>query len=63
MDNIEYDQIQKMIFIFNALHDGWTVRKLEKNKFEFLKDTEHLKKEVILEDCLKEFTKFNPLKK
>jgi hypothetical protein len=26
--NINYKDIQKMLFIFNALNDGWTVKKL-----------------------------------
>lgn len=63
MDNIRlsnntHNEIQKMIFIFNALQDGWTVRKIEKDKFEFIKDTEHFNKEIILEDCLKEYINY-----
>ena len=53
--NIDYNEIQKMIFVFNALNDGWTVRKLEKDKFEFTKDKE--------EDCIKEYVKINIIKK
>ena len=60
--NIEYNDIHKMIFIFNALNDGWTVKKLDKDKFEFIKDKEQLKKEVVLEDCIKEFIKYNIIK-
>jgi hypothetical protein len=61
--NIDYNDIQKMIFIFNALNDGWTVKKIETNKFEFIKDKEHIKKEIVLEDCIKEFIKYNIVKK
>jgi hypothetical protein len=61
--NIDYNEIQKMIFIFNALHDGWIVKKLDKDKFEFTKDKEDVKKEVVLEDCVKEYIKFNIVKK
>lgn len=57
--NIDYNDIQKMIFIFNALHDGWTVKKIDVDKFEFIKDNEQIKKEVILEDCIKKFIKYN----
>ena len=57
--NIDYKDIQKMLFIFNALNDGWSVRKIENDKFEFLKDKEQLKKEVILEECIKKYTKYN----
>ena len=57
--NIDYKDIQKMLFIFNALNDGWSVKKIDNDKFEFLKDKEHLKKEVILEDCIKKYIKYN----
>ena len=30
--NIDRNQIQKMIFIFNALNDGWTIRKISNIK-------------------------------
>lgn len=62
LEEIEYNDIQKMIFIFNALHDGWTVKKIDKNKYEFIKDTEHVEKEIILENCIKEYIKCNNLK-
>jgi hypothetical protein len=58
-NNIKYNDIQKMIFIFNALKDGWSVKKLETDKYEFIKDKEHLKKEVVLEECIKKFVKYN----
>ena len=57
--NIDYKDIQKMIFIFNALNDGWTVKKIDNNKFEFIKNNEHVEKEIILEDCIKKYMKFN----
>ena len=57
--NINYKDIQKMVFIFNALNDGWTVQKIGNDKFEFTKDKEHLKKEVVLEECIKEYITFN----
>jgi hypothetical protein len=56
---IDHKDIQKMLFIFNALNDGWSVKKIENDKFEFLKDKEHLKKEVILEECIKKYIKYN----
>ncbi len=55
----ENKNIRKMIFIYNALNDGWTVRKLDNNKYELLKDTENIKKEVILEDCIKKYIDYN----
>lgn len=57
--NIDYKDIQKMIVIFNALNDGWSVRKIEDDKFEFIKNNEKIQKEIILEDCIKKFIKYN----
>jgi hypothetical protein len=57
--NIDYTEIQKMILIFNALNDGWSVKKIDIDKFEFIKDNEHIKKEVILEDYIKKYIKYN----
>jgi len=57
--NIDYNDIQKMVFIFNALNDGWSVRKINDNKFELLKDNEKIRKEIVLEDCIKKYIKYN----
>jgi len=57
--NINYDDIQKMVFIYNALNDGWSVKKIDSGKYELTKDNEHIKKEIILEECLKKFVKYN----
>lgn len=57
--NFENTQIQKMIFIFNAVNDGWTVKKLDVDKYEFNMDTEKIKKEIVLDDYLKKFIKNN----
>jgi len=57
--NINYTDIQKMIFIFNALNDGWTVKKIENDKFELIKDNENIKKEIILDECVKKYIKYN----
>jgi hypothetical protein len=56
LNNIRYNDIQKMIFLCNALNDGWTIKKLKNNKYEFIKNKEQvIKKEIDLE----EFIKFN----
>jgi len=52
IDNLE---IQKMLFIYNALEDGWKIGK-EKNTFVFNKPHEE-KKEYFTDDYLKEFIK------
>ena len=57
--NIDYNDIQKMVFIFNALNDGWSVRKINDNKYELLKDNEKIRKEIVLEDCIKKYIKYN----
>ena len=57
--NINYKDIQKMLFIFNALNDGWIVKKINDDRFEFNKDTEQIKKEVNLEECIKKYVRYN----
>lgn len=57
IENIDYNNIQKMVFIYNALHDGWSVRKIENDKYELTKENDKLKKEVILEECIKNYIK------
>jgi len=52
-------QLQKMVFIYNALKKGWTVKQLENNKFEFIKEKSKIKKEINLENYLKNFIQNN----
>lgn len=62
MDNttdIDYRDIQKMIFIFNALNDGWTIKKIDNDKFELKKDKEKITKEIILDECIQKYIKYN----
>jgi hypothetical protein len=58
-DKIEINDItlQKMIFIYNALENGWTIKKCDK-KYKFLKNHEG-KKEVILDSYLLHFLETN----
>ena len=53
--DLNKDEIRKMIFIYNALNDGWTVNKLENNKFQFKKDKEKAPKEFYLNGFLQDF--------
>ncbi len=64
-DNISLDRItiQKMVFVFNSLNDGWTVRKIEDNKFEFIKDKGKIKKEIVLDEFIKKNLDINNLPK
>lgn len=60
---IEYNDIQKMVFIYNALNDGWTVKKIDSNKFELLKDKGKIKKEILLDECIKNYVNYKILSK
>lgn len=57
--NLKYNEVQKMLFIYNAVNDGWTIRKIGFDKFELLKDNEHIKKEIVLGEYLKKYIKYN----
>uniref|UniRef100_A0A6C0JHX8 Uncharacterized protein n=1 Tax=viral metagenome TaxID=1070528 RepID=A0A6C0JHX8_9ZZZZ len=59
--NIRLDIITmyKMTFVYNALLNGWTVKKLKDNKFEFSKNKEEIKKEVYLDNYLNKFVNTN----
>tara|TARA_A100001015_G_C14540147_1_gene537592 strand:- start:128 stop:349 length:222 start_codon:yes stop_codon:yes gene_type:complete len=67
--NINYDhppgvdviQFNKMLFLYNALENGWSVKKKE-NVYVFSKNHEG-KKEIFLDDYLKTFIKKNFQKK
>ena len=54
---IENIKFQKMMFIYNALEEGWTVHK-KKDSFIFTKSHEG-KKEILSESYLLEFMKEN----
>jgi hypothetical protein len=53
------DNLHKMIFIHNALDNGWTVKK-NNNLYIFTKKHEN-KKELYLDNYLKKFIKENML--
>ena len=54
IDNIKF---QKMMFLYNALNDGWTVKK--KNGSYIFKKNHEGKKEVFLDTYLTTFMKDN----
>ena len=58
-ENIDLVELQKMIFIYNALKTGWSVKMLKEGKFEFKKSKNNIKKEVFLDDYLKKFIQHN----
>jgi hypothetical protein len=55
--NIDFIELQKMSFIWNALNNDWTVKKKD-GKFYFTKKHEG-KKEVYLEAYLQKFIESN----
>jgi len=55
--NIDTIQLHKMAFLYNALENGWCVKKKE-NLYIFTKNHEG-KKEVYLDDYLKRFITSN----
>lgn len=50
-------QIQKMVFIYNAVLAGWTVRMLDENTFEFQKNRNN--QSVNLDEYLRRFVSSN----
>ncbi len=58
-NNIEMDSLtfKKMVFMYNALEDGWEIKKREKN-YIFTKKHEG-KKEVFLDNFLHRFIEKN----
>jgi hypothetical protein len=55
--NIEFIELQQMLFINNAIDAGWAVKKRD-NKYIFSKKHEN-KKEVYLETYLQQFIETN----
>ena len=55
--NINSNKLHNMIFVFNALENGWTIKKKNKN-YIFSKNHEG-KKEIFSEDYLTLFIKDN----
>ena len=57
--DIEIMELQKMIFIYNALKTGWSVKMVTNGKFEFKQSKNNVKKEVFLDDYLTKFIQNN----
>jgi hypothetical protein len=55
--NVNSNKLHKMLFIFNALENGWTIKKKNK-KYIFSKNHEG-KKEIFSDDYLSLFIKDN----
>ena len=54
-------QVQKMLFVYNAVLDGWTVRKVPAGSnqhqltFEFTKDRQCVQKKILSDNFLEHF--------
>ena len=57
MQQWDWMDVQKMIFIYRAVQNGWCVRRLRNGKFEFKMDLRT--RELYLEDYLKKFILYN----
>ena len=55
--NLDVIQLQKMVFLYNALQDGWTIKK--QNDYYIFKKNHEGKKEVYLDNYLKQFLSKN----
>ena len=55
--DVDYIQLQKMAFIYNAIQSGWTV-KLNQDSYIFTKKHEG-KKEIFLDTYMKSFIEKN----
>ena len=53
VENIDLKKLQKMIFIYNTLEDGWTIRKIGNNYI--FKKKHHNDKEILLDSYLTNF--------
>jgi len=47
--------LHKMLFIYNAILNGWTVKMITNNNFEFIKDKKKVKKKILLDNYLQYF--------
>lgn len=55
--DIDKYYLQKMIFLYNAIEDGWEIKKINE-KYIFIKNLEE-KKEVYLDEYIEKFIKGN----
>lgn len=57
--NIEtITDFQKMVFIYNAVNDGWTTRLLSNGQYEFKKKDVTVTSDTCLDKYLKRFIEF-----
>jgi hypothetical protein len=54
-----YKKFHQMLFIYNAVLNGWTVKKVNNSKFKFTKEKENLKILNLNQLNINEFIKEN----
>ncbi len=60
VNEIDLISLHKMIFIYNAVLSGWTVKKTDTDTFEFVKSVnESIRREVNLSNYIRKFILFN----
>lgn len=52
-------RLKKMIFIWNALDNGWTVKKINTNIYQFKQKNSEMRKNINLNDKLLDFIESN----
>lgn len=58
MDNSNNKVLLQMICIYNALNDGWTVRKTGNNTYECEKELKKISSDAFMDEFVKEFLKY-----
>lgn len=48
-------ELYKMIFIYNTLLNGWNVKMLDKNQFQFTNSNKDIRKKYLSKTFLKDF--------
>ena len=63
LPQLNLEHLQRMIFIYNAVTNGWTVKQKRNNVFEFTKERKVEERDLsrfsVLEEYLKHFLELN----
>jgi len=55
LSNMYNGELYKMIFIYNTLINGWTVKMLDNNRFQFTNSNKDIRKKYLSKTFLKDF--------
>ena len=62
VNELDFESVYKMMFIYNAIQKGWTVKKIikdNKDQFEFTNNKDEIIKNFYCDDFLKKFIESN----